>query len=52
MPDKFTCPTCGAKVERLVMRDSDGKYVCHACVPAKEWKELHARLKEAQACER
>lgn len=32
MATKFRCEKCGAKTERLLMSDRDGRFVCLPCV--------------------
>ena len=36
MNGHFRCEVCRKSVERLHMRDSDGKWVCATCIPATE----------------
>lgn len=44
---EFSCEACGARAERLSMRDSDGKFVCPDCVPEKERQQLRKARAEA-----
>lgn len=39
---QFRCEECNSKEERLSLRDSDGKWVCTDCVPAREKAALRA----------
>ncbi len=40
MSKNFFCEVCNKKVEKLSMRDSDGKWVCESDIPAKEKAQL------------
>lgn len=39
------CQACRRPAETLHMRDSDGKWVCKNCIPAKEMKKLEEARK-------